>query len=81
MNDRFYVSAIGLKTIVYMRVYNRWGQLIFEADNVSPNNPAAGWDGTFKGQVLEPDVFMYEVSAICELGAPFKYKGDVSIVR
>jgi gliding motility-associated-like protein len=81
VNDRFFISAIGLQKIVYMRVYNRWGQLIFEADNIAPNNPAAGWDGTFKGQVLEPDVFMYEVSAICELGAPFKYKGDVSIVR
>jgi gliding motility-associated-like protein len=81
VNDRFFVSAIGLKTIVFLRVYNRWGQLVFEGDNMTPNNSAQGWDGTFKGQVLEPDVFIYEVSAICELGAPFTYKGDISIVR
>ena len=43
--------------------------------------PGLGWDGTYKGYVLEPDVFVYVVDAVCELGAVYHYKGDVSIVR
>ncbi len=82
MNDRFYISGKGLKTITLFQIYNRWGQLVYQVENVNPNDPAAGWDGTFKGEVLEPDVFMYKVQAICELGGQtFKYQGDISLVR
>jgi gliding motility-associated-like protein len=81
MNDRFYVSAKGISSIVRMSVYNRWGELVFEAHNISPNNPGMGWDGTYKGMVLAPDVFVVVVDALCELGQPFHYQADVSIVR
>ena len=81
-NDRFFISGKGLSIIRNFSVYNRWGQLLFEAHNIPPNDPGYGWDGTFKGLVLEPDVFIYIVEAQCELGGtPFKYKGDVSIVK
>jgi trimeric autotransporter adhesin len=81
VNDRFFISSKGITLIKRMAVYNRWGQLVFEALNIPPNQPGGGWDGTFKGVVCEPDVFIYVVDAICELGAPFKYTGDVSIVK
>jgi trimeric autotransporter adhesin len=81
MNDRFYVSAKGISLVKDMRVFNRWGQLVFEAHNVAPNDPSQGWDGTFKGVVLEPDVFVYTIDVICELGNTFKYQGDVSLVK
>ncbi|MFI5195954.1 MAG: gliding motility-associated C-terminal domain-containing protein [Chitinophagales bacterium] len=81
VNDRFYISGKGISVITRFAIYNRWGQLLFEAHNININDAGAGWDGTYKGYVLEPDVFIYEVSALCELGAPFTYKGDVSIVR
>ncbi len=81
INDRFYVSAKGISLITDMKVYNRWGQLVFQAMNINPNDPGAGWDGTFKGVVLEPDVFVYVVDVVCEQGTKFSYKGDISIVR
>ena len=82
VNDRFYVSARGVSSIVRLSVYNRWGELVFQSLNSQPNTPGAGWDGTYKGLVLEPDVFVYVAEVICELGGqPFSFKGDVSIVR
>jgi gliding motility-associated-like protein len=81
-NDLFFVSGKGIKIITLMQVYNRWGQMVFEAHNIPPNTPGAGWDGTFKGLVLEPDVFVYVVKAQCELGTTtYSYTGDVSIVK
>ena len=82
VNDRFWVSAKGISLIKNFYVFNRWGQVVFEAHNIPPNNAGYGWDGTFKGLVLEPDVFVYTVDAVCELGTTtFKYKGDISIVK
>lgn len=82
VNDRFYVSAKGLTTIKNFMIYNRWGQTVYEAHNIQPNDASVGWDGTYKGYVLEPDVFVVIVDAVCELnGQPFHYQTNVSIVR
>ena len=82
VNDRFYVSGKGIGSVISLKVFNRWGEMVFQSANTSANDPGAGWDGTYKGIVLEPDVFMYVVEVTCELGGqPFKYKGDISIVR
>jgi len=81
-NDRFYVSGTGISNITSMRIYNRWGEMVFQSVNTDANDPGAGWDGTYKGVVLEPDVFVYVVQVQCELGGkPFDFKGNVSLVR
>jgi gliding motility-associated-like protein len=82
INDRFYISGKGISNISMFRVFNRWGQLIYEKANITTNDPSSGWDGTYKGYVLPPDVFYYQVIGQCELGGePFTYNGDISIVR
>ena len=81
-NDRFYVSGTGISNITSMRIYNRWGEMVFQSVNTNANDPGAGWDGTYQGVVLEPDVFVYVVQVQCELGGqPFDFKGNVSLVR
>ncbi len=82
VNDRFYVSGKGIDMITLMQVYNRWGQLVYEQRNIQANDPSKGWDATFKGLVLQPDVFTYVVKARCNLSTDiYTYTGDVSIVR
>ncbi len=80
-NDRFYVSGKGLGLIKRMAIYNRWGELVYEAYNVYPNNPGVGWDGTFRGEVLAPDVYVYVLDVVCSTGEPFVFRGDISLVR
>jgi gliding motility-associated-like protein len=80
-NDRFFLSGKGLGLITRMSVYNRWGEEVFTAENINPNDAGAGWDGTYKGQVLQPDVFVYVIELTCETGVPFKLTGDISLVR
>jgi gliding motility-associated-like protein len=80
-NDRFYMSGKGLGLISRMSVYNRWGEEVFHAENINANDAGAGWDGTYRGQVLPPDVFVYVFELVCETGVPFTLKGDISLVR
>ncbi|MBL7720054.1 MAG: PKD domain-containing protein [Flavipsychrobacter sp.] len=81
VNDKFFVSSKGIRVITRFAIYNRWGELVFDAQNIPPNSPNHGWDGTFKGKPLEPDVFVYMIEAICDLGDVLKYKGDISLIR
>jgi gliding motility-associated-like protein len=80
-NDRFFMSGKGIRIITRFSVWNRWGQEVFSTQNISINDPKAGWDGTVNGKPLDPDVFVYMIEAICDLGDVLKYKGDISLIR
>jgi gliding motility-associated-like protein len=81
LNDKFYASGKGIKVINRFSVYDRWGELMYEADNIPVDDPKFGWDGTFKGEKLKPDVYVYIIQATCEAGSRLDYKGDVSLIR
>lgn len=81
VNDIFMVRGSGISTLKAFRVYNRWGEVMFEKTDVLVNDKASGWDGNFKGAQLPPDVYVYTVEAYCENGDLLKLKGDVTIIR
>jgi gliding motility-associated-like protein len=80
-NDVFYPRGTGISKIRWFRIYNRWGQLLFERSNIGPNDISNAWDGTYLGDTPRPDVYVWEVEAICETGEPLFVKGDVTIIH
>ena len=82
-NDLFkiYADPISVKQVKTFQVFSRWGELVYEYYNFDPNSPAYGWDGTLRGQQLNPAVFAYY--AVIEFidGQEILYEGDVTIVR
>ena len=80
-NDRFYAQGRGLSVIQQFRVYSRWGELLYEARNIQPNDENWGWDGTYKGEQLKPDVYVYIIDATCYNGTPMQLEGDISLIR
>ncbi|MBS1629064.1 MAG: PKD domain-containing protein [Bacteroidetes bacterium] len=80
-NDRFYPHAKGILVVSRFRIYDRWGELVFDRTNMPVNDKNAGWDGTFKGQPLKPDVFVWVMDANCTNGEHTQSKGDISLIR
>jgi gliding motility-associated-like protein len=80
-NDRFYPQGKGVSSVQRFRIYNRWGELIYDVQNITLNSEMNGWDGTYKGEQLRPDVFVYILDAICDTGEPMQVKGDISLIR
>jgi gliding motility-associated-like protein len=80
-NDVFYPRGSGVSKINAFRIYNRWGELLFERTNIKINDISKAWDGTFNGGTSRPDVYVYLVDAICDTGEPIFIKGDVTIVK
>lgn len=74
-NDFFLVRGGPFKT-VNVRVYNNWGQLIFES-----NDQAEGWNGTFKGVEQPIGVFVWVVEVEMLNGNKIKKTGDVTLLR
>jgi gliding motility-associated-like protein len=57
INDIIYVDGWGIKKLIYFRVFNRWGQFLFESNDIS-----VGWDGMYKGAPQNVDTYVYQVS-------------------
>lgn len=81
VNDLFFPQGKGLTTVQRFSVYSRWGELLFDRQNIPLNDATYGWDGTYKSEPLKPDVFVYVVRAVCEDGQPIEIKGDISLIR
>ncbi|MBK8557493.1 MAG: gliding motility-associated C-terminal domain-containing protein [Lewinellaceae bacterium] len=67
--------------IQHFRVYDRWGSLVFEALDFAPGDQSGRWDGRFKGQDVQPGVYVWTAIVAFEDGAKELLKGDVTIVR
>ncbi len=63
------------------QIFDRWGAIVFERDNFQPNDALFGWDGTHKGQTLNPAVFVYFAEIEFIDGRVEIYKGDLTLFR
>jgi len=81
INDILMVRGKGILSVKSFRIFNRWGEVVFEKINFPPNNPAYGWNGKIKGIEGPPDVFVYTAEVICDNGTAYTYKGNVSLIK
>ncbi|MCB0644065.1 MAG: gliding motility-associated C-terminal domain-containing protein, partial [Phaeodactylibacter sp.] len=81
-NDVFYIFADdGVEEVETFRIFDRWGNKVFQADRFAPNNPDYGWDGNFQGQALNPAVFVWWAEIRLKNGESLILKGDVMLIR
>jgi gliding motility-associated-like protein len=79
-NDVFYPRGKGLYSIRVLRVFNRWGEVVFEKRDFPVNNPAYGWDGTFKGKKPQADVYVYQAEVFCDNGELIVLNGNIALI-
>lgn len=81
-NDIFQVySGVGVREILVLRVYDRWGEQVYEGNNISPFDNKTGWNGIFKGQAMNPAVFVYYTEVLFVDNERKEYAGDVTLLR
>lgn len=75
MNSVFYPISEGV-VARRMQIFNRWGELLFESDDMS-----LGWDGYYKGKLCPQDVYVYKVYFKYMDGKEENRVGDVTLLR
>ncbi len=71
-------AAVKIKSL---RIFNRWGDMLFSATNLPLGGDRLGWDGTYGGKEVPPDVFVYVAVVSFIDGEEITVKGDVTLVR
>jgi len=75
-NDRLKLESSIFLESVYWVIYNRWGEKVFEADDLADE-----WDGTFKGENLPEEAYGYYLRVQCPGEQVFVKKGNVTLFR
>ena len=75
LNDQFHVRGTHIRE-VDLKVYNRWGEKVFETQN-----PEQGWDATHNGNPVESGVYVYHVNVICLDDQRYFEKGNVTVIK
>ena len=61
-------------------IFDRWGELVYQETGTN-SNTHKGWNGDFKGQPVNPGVYIYYVKLKTATGKILEYKGDVGLLR
>ncbi|MBK8555110.1 MAG: gliding motility-associated C-terminal domain-containing protein [Lewinellaceae bacterium] len=81
-NDLFQLGAgPGIDQLESMRIFDRWGEMVYEWIAPVPVQDWPGWDGTYRGQLLSPGVYVYLLRIRLTDGSFVDKAGDITITR
>lgn len=75
INDQVWVRGNNITEMSFL-IYNRWGEKVFET-----NDQSQGWNGTFGGAALPPDVYGYYLRCTCDGGGTTLLKGNITLLK
>ena len=70
-----------VQQINFMRIFNRWGDLVFERKDFPLGDEAVGWDGRFNGKLLNSGVYVFILEMEFINGDVRQYSGDITLLR
>ena len=76
LNDIFRAIPVGIVSTDWFRVFNRFGQLVFET-----NQWLKGWDGKFKGKTQPVGTYVWVIKGIDKNGKVIEMKGTVTLMK
>jgi len=81
-NDYFTIHGNSAASIISeMRIFNRWGAMVYEGIDIPLGQTSLAWDGRFNGEYLNPGVFAFYAKIRFIDGKELLYEGDVTIIR
>ena len=81
LNDLLLVHGTEGTQILTFKIFDRWGELIFETNDFEVNDLLTGWDGKYRNQDLGPGTYLWQVEAQFIDGIIELYKGTTTLIR
>lgn len=81
-NQNFVVQSPDLDRIISFKIYDRWGNMVYNAENIDPVNEVDRfWGGNFNGKPVEQGVYVYVIEVLFKDGFFETRAGDVTVIR
>ncbi|MEM8908870.1 MAG: gliding motility-associated C-terminal domain-containing protein, partial [Bacteroidota bacterium] len=82
VNDYFtaFSDYPAAKRIRSMRIANRWGQTVFQKDNLPLSDERAGWDGRFNDEAMSAGKYVYYI-VVETVRGDLEFQGTLLLIR
>jgi len=82
INDRFGLyGSSALQEIVFLRIFDRWGNLVYEQEGIPSGESSLGWDGRFNGSRAEQGVYVYLFKVLYANTETEIFTGDITLLK
>ncbi len=82
INDVFTLyGSKEVKAIQSLKIFDRWGNFIFETINSDPNDPLTGWDGFYKGKLAEEGIYVWVAEILFLDDVIEVHASDIALIR
>jgi gliding motility-associated-like protein len=81
VNDRLTIRGKEGTKIITFKVFDRWGELLYEVQNAKINDDGYGWDGKFRGEYMTSGMYVWYIEAEYIDGAKDIIKGNTTLIR
>ncbi|MES2371858.1 MAG: PKD domain-containing protein [Bacteroidota bacterium] len=78
INDRAYPQLVGIRQLVYFKIFNRWGNLVFQTNDATPQN---GWDGKYLGKMQPIGTYTWRAEAKDGKGNIIQRSGNLILIN
>ena len=76
VNDIIYLKGWGIKELLEFKIFNRWGEVVFETDDIN-----VGWNGFYKGVLQNNDIYVYKVMVVNWKEEEQTLEGHINLMR
>lgn len=80
-NDLLLVHGKEGTIVKEMKIFDRWGELLYVSEEFEINDPYTGWDGLFRGKTMDPGVYVWYLEVEFEDGSSDSLKGETTLIR
>ncbi len=77
-NDRLFPFLVGIKSLNVFKIFDRWGNLIYNNSNV---NSSTGWDGRLKGKLAPIGAYVWVAEGVDLDNNIIKRRGNFALIR
>ena len=83
VNDVFTVFSDGrrIQTVSYLRIFNRWGSLVYDSEGNLVNDLSTGWDGRVgDGRLADAGAYTYLTEIVFVDGVTRQFAGTINLI-
>lgn len=80
-NDLLLVHGQNSARVLDFRVYDRWGEMVYQAKDFRVNDPGVGWDGMFRGQPAPSGIYPWVLEVEFLDGERQLFSGNTTLLR
>lgn len=81
INDIFTIyGSPAVDRVALLRVFDRWGNMLYEGTDLSGQDPTEGWDGTFRNKNMQQGVYTFYADVLFVDNVNIIYEGDITLM-